>query len=568
MKKPNKQARDTHLEHLYDEHQRQQNGKPKCDESALKIVAAQLNFTVGDIENNAAKIIANARLAKNKYDADIVLFPEMALTGYPPEDLLLRNELYERTQKAIALIKKEIKDIYVIFGCPGKIAQNYYNNAIVIYNGKIIATYSKQKLPNYGVFDEKRYFQPGQKSCFIKIKNTKIAITICEDLWFSDSILAAKKAQAKIVLALNASPFDLQKPFLREKVLIKRVKESKIPIVYANTIGGQDELIFDGGSMVIDGKASVVARAKFFVEELLPIEFKIGKNLTPISQKVLPMTSPIKMAYKALVLGVRDYIEKNNFKGAIIATSGGIDSALTLAITVDAIGKDRVETLFMPSRYSSKLSAKIAETQAKILEVKYHVISIEPIFQAYLKSLQKDFANFPEDITEENLQARCRGTLLMAFSNKKKLLVLSTGNKSEMSVGYATLYGDMVGGFCVLKDVPKTLVYRLANYRNKISKVIPESVIKRAPSAELKLNQKDTDSLPPYPILDEILERYIELDQSSAEISKAGFAPETVAKIIRMVNNNEYKRRQAPPGVRITVRAFGRDRRYPITSKF
>lgn len=537
--------------------------------NTLKIIAAQINTTVGNIHSNTNKIIDSAIAARDKHNADIIIFPELSLTGYPPEDLLLRPEFYTRTKQALTLIKNKIKNIYLIIGFPNKVGNDYYNSAALIYNGKIIATYNKTELPNYGVFDEKRYFRPGEKICLVKIKGVKIGISICEDLWFPKIMAKAKKGGAKLMLSLNASPFDLSKPLIREKIMVKRAREGKMPIVYVNCIGGQDELVFDGASMALNAKGEIINRAPLFLETLLTTEFTITKNnIKPIQNKVLPISNKEELAYNALVLGVRDYIEKNHFKGAIIAVSGGIDSALTLAIAVDAIGKDRVETIYMPSRYSSNLSSDAALEQTKIMGVKYHSISIEPIFQEYLKTLEPEFKGMPKDTTEENLQARCRGTLLMAFSNKKNLIVLSTGNKSEMSVGYATLYGDMVGGFCVLKDVPKTLVYKLANYRNKISAVIPQSVIDRPPSAELAPDQKDTDSLPPYSVLDQILERYIELDQSEETIVKAGFEEKIVNKVIKMVNRNEYKRRQAPPGVRITPRAFGRDRRYPITSGF
>jgi len=542
----------------------------------LRVAIAQINPCVGDIISNTKKIIAISLHAQKKIKADIVAFPEMAITGYPPEDLLLRPELYIKVQAAINLIKQKVKNIYVIVGHPIVTKNQRYNAASVIYNGKIILTYHKQELPNYGVFDEKRYFAAGTKTAFFMVKNNKIALTICEDLWCKEPMAQAKKACAKLMISINASPFDMNKPLLREQTIRQRAREGKTPIIYVNCVGGQDELVFDGGSMVISAKGELTQIADFFQETIMTVNLaanpKAPNQLQPQKQKINPTTQTTisleKSVYNALVLGVRDYINKNNFPGAIVSVSGGLDSALTLAIAVDAIGKERVATIYMPSCYNSKISEKIVVQQAKMLDVKLSIIAIDKIYKTFLKELSSEFKNLPTDTTEENLQARCRAALLMAISNKKNLIVLSTGNKSEMSVGYATLYGDMVGGFCVLKDVPKTLVYRLSNYRNSISHVIPQSVIDRAPSAELAPNQKDTDTLPPYNVLDEILERYITLEQSLDEIVTAGLKKDVVAKVIKMVNRNEYKRRQAPPGVRITTKAFGRDRRYPITSKF
>jgi NAD+ synthase (glutamine-hydrolysing) len=534
----------------------------------LRITAAQINTIVGDVEGNAKKIIVSSIYARDKQGADIVVFPEMALTGYPPEDLLLRIELYQQTKSALKRIKAEVKNIYILLGLPTKEKKQYFNSAVLIYNGKIHVNYHKQYLPNFGVFDEKRYFTAGEKTCIVVIKNIKIAILICADLWVAKSTRAAKEAGAQLIISINASPFDAQKLRRREKVLKSRVREGGMPIVYVNSIGGQDELVFDGGSMVVSAQGKITQRAPFFTENLMLIDIITTPKVKPVEQYVFPRCRVEEFVYRALVLGVRDYVEKNSFNSVIISVSGGIDSALTLAIAVDALGKDRVETLYLPSRYSSKLSAKITEEAAKKLDVKHTVISIEQVFQAYLNSIPKEWGKLPKDATEENIQARCRGTMLMAFSNKKKELVLSTGNRSEMAVGYATLYGDMVGGFCVLKDVPKTFVYRLARYRNELSPAIPKAAITRAPSAELAPNQKDSDSLPSYPILDKILERYIERNQSVNEIVAAGFSRITVDKIVKMVNNSEYKRRQSPPGVKITTHAFGRERRYPITSKF
>jgi NAD+ synthase (glutamine-hydrolysing) len=534
----------------------------------LRIISAQINTTVGDINGNTKKIIACCLHARDKQKADIIVFPENALTGYPAEDLLLRNELYQRIKIALKQIQNKVKNIHIILGLPTIKNKQRFNSAILIFNKKIVASYDKQYLPNQGVFNEKRYFTPGKKTGVIKIKNIKIALMICEDLWEKKPILDAKKAHAQLAITINASPFDINKAHLREKLLKNRAREGKMPIVYVNSVCGQDELVFDGGSMVVNAQGKVTNRAAFFAEELMPIDFKISPKLNPIENHLAPIGSTEERVYQALVFGVRNYIEKNNFKGAIISVSGGIDSALTLAIAVDAIGKDRVETLYLPSRYSSSLSEQIVKEEAKNLGVKLSTISIEPIYKIYLNSLPKEWKNLSANSVAENLQARCRANLLMAFSNRKELIVLSTGNKSEIAVGYATLYGDMVGGFCVLKDIPKTLVYRLAHYRNKISHIIPEAAITRAPSAELAKNQKDSDDLPPYPILDKILKNYVELGKSINEIVATGFNRATVTKVVKMINRNEYKRRQAPPGVKITSCSFGSERRYPITSKF
>ena len=533
----------------------------------LRITIAQINTTVGDIRGNTHKIIASTIFARDKQKADLIVFPELALTGYSPQDLLLRPELYNSLKKALTHIRTTIKNIYILLGLPTIEQDKHFNTAILLGNNKIIAQYHKKYLPNYGVFDEKRYFTAGNKPCIVTIKNTKIAITICEDIWTSDSMQAATKEHAQLMLSINASPFANQKYLIRQQILKQRAAEGKIPIIYVNPVGAQDELVFDGGSTVVNAQGTIVQQARFFVETLMPIDLTIAPKLKIKNQPLTPPGQTEEMVYQALVLGVRDYITKNNIKGVIIGLSGGIDSALTLAIAVDALGKNRVTTIYLPSRYSSKLSTQITSEITKNLKVKHKIFSIEPILQAYLNNWPKQWEQ-PTGTALENLQARCRSTLIMTLANQKNLLVLATGNKSELAVGYTTLYGDLAGGFCVLKDVPKTLVYRLAKYRNQIAPVIPETAISRAPTAELATNQKDTDSLPPYPILDEILERYLELDQSRKEIIAAGFDSATVIKVIKMVQNSEYKRHQAPPGIKITTRAFGCERRYPITSRF
>jgi len=531
---------------------------------------AQLNLGVGNIGGNTEKIISSINNAHNKLSTNIIIFPELAITSYPPEDLLHRPALFEQVNQSLQQILTCTHDISVIIGYPKYLDGKLFNACSLLQEGKIQLTYYKRHLPNYGVFDEKRYFEPGDETCVFDLKGIPIALSICEDIWEPGSCAQAKAAGAKLMININASPYHTKKINLRKDILRQRVAESGLNIVYVNLVGGQDELVFDGGSMAINNKAEIEFCAPQFQEGLYLTKFTFNGNghfSTPenINLNLLPEEESI---YQALVLGVKDYIKKNNFEGAIIGLSGGIDSALTLCIAVDALGKENVEALMMPSRHTSSISVEDARAEAENLDVKYYEISIDELYQTFRESLQPIFKNLPIDTTEENIQARCRGTLLMAVSNKTGKLVLATGNKSEMAVGYATLYGDMAGGFAPLKDIPKTLVYKLANWCNRQSPVIPQRVIDRPPSAELRDDQCDEDSLPPYDILDPILERYIELDQSPEEIISAGFERNTVHKIVILVDHNEYKRRQAAPGVRISQRAFGRDRRYPITSGY
>jgi NAD+ synthase (glutamine-hydrolysing) len=531
----------------------------------LKISLAQLNLLVGDISGNSKRVMDAARIARDEQGAHAVLFPELTLTGYPPEDLLLRSELIKRVEQALEDICREVSGIDIILGYPRCRDGRLYNAAGVIRDGTIIAEYFKALLPNYSVFDEKRYFEPGSDSCVVDIHGIPVGITICEDIWFKEPAAQAAAAGAKLLLNMNASPFHSGKAPEREDLLRKRTRETGLPIIYVNLVGGQDELVFDGGSFVMDAKGEMTQRAVFHQEAQTLVEFSGG---VPLPGDIVPYPDELTGIYNSLVLGVRDYVVKNGFKGAVLGLSGGIDSALTLALAVDALGSENVEAVMMPSRYTADMSNEDAIKQAQILGVEHSSIAIEPAFNAFLDMLKQEFAGCERDVTEENIQARCRGIILMAISNKKGRILLTTGNKSEMSVGYATLYGDMAGGFAPIKDVPKMLVYRLAEYCNREREIIPRRVIERPPSAELAPEQQDSDSLPPYDVLDEILARYIEQDQSSADIIAAGFEEEMVRRVARMVDRNEYKRRQAPPGVRITRRAFGRDRRYPLTNGF
>jgi NAD+ synthase (glutamine-hydrolysing) len=537
--------------------------------TTLRIAMAQLNLLVGDIEGNAAKVITTAERVRDELKADLVVFPELTLTGYPPEDLLLRPRLLTRTLAALEGICQQVRGIDIILGHPHAATGGLFNAASLLRDGKISATYHKQHLPNYSVFDEKRYFAAGNEPCVVKIKGVPVGLTICEDIWQPGSVAQACAAGARFIININASPYHMNKGEEREQSVRERVAEGGVPVLYVNLVGGQDELVFDGASFVMDSQGQVTQQAPAFEEGLFISEFTIDSDsLTPVPSECAAPLSIEASVYKALVLGVRDYIEKNGFPGVVLGLSGGIDSALSLAIAVDAIGAERVEAVMMPSRYTADISLDDARAEAETLGVDYRQIPIEPAFNVFLESLKDEFAGREVDATEENIQARCRGILLMAISNKKGKMVLTTGNKSEMAVGYATLYGDMAGGFDALKDVPKTLVFRLARYRNTLSAVIPERVITRPPSAELAADQQDSDSLPDYEVLDAILEMYVERDFCREEIVAAGYDESIVRRVLRLVDINEYKRRQAAPGVRITRRAFGRDRRYPITSGF
>jgi len=531
----------------------------------LKIALAQINFLVGNIAANVDNIIKAANLARDELLADMIVFPELIVTGYPAEDLLFRADFIEEANNAIHHIAESVEGIALVIGFPELADGKLYNSTIILHNGVTLACYRKQALPNYGVFDERRYFTPGKQPCVFEFNGSFIGLTICEDVWQEGIIAANKEAGADILLTLNASPFNLGKMHQREAVICSQVKAAQIPLVYVNQIGGQDELIFDGASFVVDQHGEIVYRAEEFQEYLGVIEFKDNQ---PIPTTCVPLDEKIASAYHALVLGIKDYVRKNGFNGAILGLSGGVDSALVLALAVDALGSDKVEAVLMPSRYTQDMSNEDAILEADTLGVKHHVVPIEPAVNAFTGMLAEVFAGTKKDTTEENIQARCRGVILMAMSNKQGKLLLTTGNKSEMSVGYATLYGDMAGGFAPIKDVPKMLVYELARYRNAISQVIPERVLTPPPSAELAPDQVDEDSLPPYEILDAILERYVERDQSADAIIAAGYSLEHVTRAIQLVDKNEYKRRQSPLGIRITSRAFGRDRRYPITSGY
>ncbi len=549
----------------------------------LRVALAQINVTVGDVQGNARKMITAARRA-HAQGAQLVVAPELALTGYPPEDLLLRPAFMQACADAVQDIARELADcegLHLVFGHPHQFGTAgdvrtkstsqplRFNAASVVSGGRVVGTYCKRELPNYQVFDEKRYFASGRDAglspLVIDVAGCKVGVLICEDAWFDEPAVAAKAAGAQALAVINASPFHLDKAEEREARMRARVHAVGLPLLFAHLVGGQDEVVFDGASFALDAQGALAARAATFEEALLPITVDGAKVAGPVA--ALPSLEA--QAWAALVTGVRDYIGKNGFPGVILGLSGGIDSALVLAIAVDALGADRVRTVMMPSPYTADISWIDARDMAQRLGVRYDEIAIAPMFDAFRASLADQFKGLAEDTTEENIQARIRGTLLMALSNKTGAIVLTTGNKSEMATGYCTLYGDMAGGFAVIKDVSKTLVYRLAEWKNQQGReVIPRRIITRPPSAELRPDQTDQDSLPPYDVLDAILARYMQEDQSVDDIVAAGFERTTVERVAKLIKINEYKRRQAPVGIRITHRAFGRDWRYPITSKF
>ena len=535
----------------------------------ISIVLAQIDLIVGDISGNTARILEYCERVKVESDADLIVFPELSISGYPPEDLLLHSGLKRRIAEAVELIRQNVRGIAVLVGFPEYTQDHIFNSCAVYNNGKELIRYRKHALPNYSVFDEKRYFTPGNETAVFELQGIKIGINICEDIWYSKPARLSKSAGAQLIIVINGSPYQKDGQNIRESTIKRRISEVKIPIVYLNLVGGQDELIFDGASFVMNEKGDVTYRAPAFEETIACIEFeRIQKTIVPMSNSIEPKLEEIESIYKALVKGTRDYISKHNFPGVVLGLSGGIDSALTLAIACDAIGSDNVRAVMMPFKYTSKMSLEDAQLQSSILNIQYDILPIETLYDAANNLLLPIFDGAKVDATEENIQSRARCILLMAISNKTGLMLLTTGNKSEMAVGYATLYGDMAGGFAPIKDCTKTMVKKLAEYRNSLNEVIPQRVIDREPSAELRENQQDSDSLPPYDLLDPILEAFVEEDLSVLEIVERGYDKTLVTRILEMVKRNEYKRRQAPPGIRISNRAFGRDWRYPITSGY
>lgn len=535
--------------------------------NVLHILMAQQNYTVGAIENNTQQILDVVVQYQSK--VDMIVFSELAITGYPPEDWLFRAEFQHDVDDALKKIQAAVEDVYVIVGHPALNQAKRFNAVSILHKGKKIAQYYKRHLPNYGIFDEKRYFESGSEACVFLVKGKRVGVVICEDLWAPGPWEETVNAGAELIVSPNASPFERHKSYKREEIIrLRQSAEGRVPVVYVNTVGGQDELVFDGQSFVMNELGEVCCRAKAFEADLSELEYQFSASSgNTIFQHDAPDNS-IAMIYQALVLGTRDYIYKNGFKGAIVGLSGGIDSALTLAIAVDALGADCVEAVMMPSRYTADISLEDAKAEINALQVAAREISIEPAFEAFLSSLGISNSICSQQLTLQNIQARCRGILLMALSNETGKLLLTTGNKSEMAMGYCTLYGDMAGSLAVLKDVLKTWVYRLSNYRNSLSKtpIIPQRVIERAPSAELAFDQKDEDSLPPYDILDNVLEQYIEKNKSPADIIHSGVDAAIVQRVISLLHQNEYKRRQSAPGIKVSSCAFGRDWRYPLTS--
>jgi NAD+ synthase (glutamine-hydrolysing) len=554
----------------------------------LKLCVAQLNFIVGDLQGNAQKIITAARDAYAD-GARLLLTPELSICGYAAEDLFLRPAFIQACDDAVKTVAHALaglKDLSVVVGHPSGgdsrtrsvAVQKRFNAASVLQEGRVVATYAKRELPNYQVFDERRYFAPGDGVCVFETgesgQRVRVGLLICEDAWFAEPARLAQEAGAQMLAVINASPFHVGKGYEREEMMRQRVQETGLPLVYAHLVGGQDEVVFEGHSFVLNADGSVAGRAPSFKENSFAALVDIKSTATKIVANVEPVRTPEQDLWDALVLGVRDYVGKNGFPGAILGLSGGIDSALVLAIAVDALGADRVRAVMMPSPYTADISWLDAREMAQRMGVRYDEISIVPQFEAFKASLASEFVGRAEDTTEENIQARIRGTLLMALSNKFGSIVLTTGNKSEMATGYCTLYGDMAGGFAVIKDLAKTLVFKMAHWRNANDpygtgiKPIPERIITRPPSAELRPEQTDQDSLPPYEVLDAIVDRYMENDQSIETIVSAGFARADVEKVTRLIKLNEYKRRQAPVGIRVTHRSFGKDWRYPITNRF
>ena len=531
---------------------------------SISVSLVQQQFPVGAVKQNSQRVIELAEQAAT----DLVIFPELTLTGYPPEDLLLRDDFMQLVEQGLATIRAANYPGVIVVGHPWRQDNALYNAASVIANGKLLGCYFKQSLPNYGVFDEQRYFCAGSETFTFEFKKQRFAVLICEDIWQGHPAAAAKEAGADWALVLNASPYDTAKIAQRQHLLTTLAERLTLGFVYVNQAQGQDELVFDGSSMLVDPSGQIVLQAPSFSRDIYRAALHQQQGICSASHQLqLPEAFSFEAeVYQALVMATRDYIQQNGFPGAVLGLSGGIDSALTLAIAADAIGADKVQALMLPFRYTSSMSVEDATEQAKTMGIEFDIVSIEPMYDSFMQQLAPIFAGKPVDTTEENLQARLRGVLLMALSNKTGRMLLTTGNKSEVAVGYCTLYGDMCGGFAVIKDVPKTLVFRLAAYRNTISPVIPQRVIDRPPSAELAPGQTDQDSLPPYDDLDAMIEAYVEQDKSLSEIVAMGYAEATVRRVLNLIDLNEYKRRQSAVGPKITSRNFGKDRRYPITS--